>query len=243
MHDGGGQFLDGGRHGGGKKERLAAGRQLGDDALDLVHEAEVEHAVGLIEDENFHGVVGDAALALQVGEAAGRGDEDIDAAGEGADLRGNIHAAEDGEAGKFQELAVVGEALADLHGELARRREDERAGALGRKRAGVRGEMLEDGQREGGGLAGAGLGDADHVAALEEVRDRLRLDGRGFGVILRGEGALERLAEGEVAEADRLGGRGGGYGGRCNCRCHVYGNAVRRGQNGFAGTGPHAVGR
>ena len=35
-------------------------------------------------------------------------------------------------------------------------------------------------QHEGGGLAGAGLGDAEHVAPFERVRDRLDLD-RGWG--------------------------------------------------------------
>ncbi len=33
-------------------------------------------------------------------------------------------------------------------------------------------------QAECGGLAGAGLGKADQVAAFEKQRDRLRLDGR-----------------------------------------------------------------
>ena len=165
-HHGGGDLLDGGRHGGGKKKRLPLGRQLGDDPLDLVHEAEVEHAVGLVEDEDFHLVERDAALVLEVHQAARRGDEDIHAAREGADLRGDVHAAEDGQVREVQVPAVVGEALADLRGEFARGREDERAGALRRRRAGMGGEPLQDRQREGGRLAGAGLGDADQVAAL-----------------------------------------------------------------------------
>ena len=39
-------------------------------------------------------------------------------------------------------------------------------------------EVLEDRQHERRGLAGAGLGDADEVAAFEETRDGLLLDGR-----------------------------------------------------------------
>ena len=42
--------------------------------------------------------------------------------------------------------------------------------------------MREHRQREGGGLAGAGLRDAEHVAAREHVRDRLFLNGGGGGV-------------------------------------------------------------
>lgn len=44
---------------------------------------------------------------------------------------------------------------------------------------------FEDGehrQHEGRGLAGAGLGDAEHILACEDVRDRLFLDGGGIGV-------------------------------------------------------------
>ena len=38
------------------------------------------------------------------------------------------------------------------------------------------------GKREGGRLAGAGLGDAEDVAAREDVRDGLRLNRRRFRV-------------------------------------------------------------
>jgi len=66
----------------------------------------------------------------------------------------------------------------------------------------MRGEALQDGQRERGGLAGAGLRDADEVAALEQERDRLGLDRRGDGVIFLGERAMKRLDEREVGELD-----------------------------------------
>ena len=41
---------------------------------------------------------------------------------------------------------------------------------------------MEDGKREGGGLAGAGLGDADQVAPGHQYGNCLRLDGRRLGV-------------------------------------------------------------
>ena len=109
-------------------------------------------------------------------------------------------------------LAIVGEALADLHGQLARRGEDERAGALGRERTRVGGDAIEDRKRECGRLARAGLRDADEVAALQQVRDGLRLDGRGLGVVLVPQGALERLAQAQVAEVQRGRRRDGGGG-------------------------------
>ena len=43
-------------------------------------------------------------------------------------------------------------------------------------------EAREDGQRESGGLAGAGLGRGDEVAAAEDDRDGAELDGRRIGV-------------------------------------------------------------
>ena len=74
--------------------------------------------------------------------------------------------------------AVFVEALLDLRGEFARRLEDQRA-----RHAGAGAAVLQHGQHrqhEGGGLAGAGLRDAEHVAPREHVRDRLFLD-RGGG--------------------------------------------------------------
>ena len=85
------------------------------------------------------------------------------------DLRIDADAAEDHRRLQLQVLAVRPHAFFDLRGQFARGREDQRAhralaepwsrpawcsGAAGR-------------QREAGGLAGAGLGAAEHVAALQ----------------------------------------------------------------------------
>jgi hypothetical protein len=45
-------------------------------------------------------------------------------------------------------------------------------------------QPLEEGEREAGGLAGAGLGGAEKVAAGEDDGDGLLLDGGGRGVAL-----------------------------------------------------------
>ena len=74
------EFLDRGRHGGREEKRLAFRRELGDDALDFVHEAEIEHPVGFVEDEDFDLVEDDVLRAFEVLQAARRGDENIDAA-------------------------------------------------------------------------------------------------------------------------------------------------------------------
>jgi hypothetical protein len=64
-------------------------------------------------------------------------------------------------------LAVGLERLGDLAGQLARRAEHQHAAAAARRTAGAGGQAVQDGQGEGGGLAGAGLGDAQDVAAFE----------------------------------------------------------------------------
>src|SRR6185436_9290519 len=58
----------------------------------------------------------------------------------------------------------------------------------------------EDRKREGGGLAGAGLGDALQVAAFHDAGDGLGLDRRGDGVALVRQRLQEGLGEAEVDE-------------------------------------------
>lgn len=63
--------------------------------------------------------------------------------------------------------------LLNLLCELTSRRKDERLGALD---VGV--ELLEDGDGEGGGLAGTGLGLGDDIVALDNGNDSTLLNSR-----------------------------------------------------------------
>ena len=56
------------------------------------------------------------------------------------------------------------------------------------------------GPREGCGLAGSGLRDADDIAALQHEWNSLGLDRSGSDVFLFGEGAKDRLCEAEVVK-------------------------------------------
>ncbi len=83
-------------------------------------------------------------------------------------------------------LGVLLEGGGDLIGELTGRLDDQRArharlGAPG-------GETVDHRQGETGGLACAGLGDAQHVATLQDDRDRLLLDRGRFGIAGVGDG-------------------------------------------------------
>ena len=167
--------------------------------MDIALETHVEHAVDLIEDEEVDAGEIDVALIDQVEQAAGAGDEDIDTAAHGIDLWSLADPAVDEGVLDFDVLAVSFEALTDLGGEFAGRGEDEHARAFWSKRAWVRVEGVEDRQREGGGLSGAGLGAAEEVTAFEQKRDRLSLDRRWSGVLalrkcaLEGRGQWQRL--------------------------------------------------
>ncbi len=73
-----------------------------------------------------------------------------------------------------QVLGIALQRLGDLDGQLAGRRQDQ----------GLRlGDLDVDGfhqrQREGGGLAGAGLGHAEDVVTIQQHRNALSLDGEG----------------------------------------------------------------
>ena len=76
--------------------------------------------------------------------------------------------------------AVARKTVLHLRCELTRRLEDQRA-RHARPRAALL-EQREHRQHEGGRLAGAGLREAEHIAARQHVRDRLFLDRGGGGV-------------------------------------------------------------
>ena len=77
-----------------EQQVLPALRQQREDALDVADEAHVEHPVRLVEHEDLDVAQVDGALALVVEQAAGRGDEDVDAALELRDLRVDADAAD-----------------------------------------------------------------------------------------------------------------------------------------------------
>ena len=95
---------------------------------------------------------------------------------------------------------MVYKAFGDLAGQFAGRGQHQHAAAAARGRDAVGGEAVQDRQGEGGGLTGAGLGDAQQVAAFHDARNRLGLDrGRG-GVAFGVQGFEKRLAQAEVVK-------------------------------------------
>ena len=165
-------------HGGGEEHRLAALGQLGDDPPDVGQEAHVEHAVGLVEDEQLHLVEVDDALRHQVDEPPRAGDDSLGALLEVLHLPVLAYAADEARGRQPRPRRVAAGVLRRLHRELPRRREDERARMADAARLAHLDQALEDRQHKRRGLAGASLGDADQVAAVEQQRNRLLLNGR-----------------------------------------------------------------
>ncbi len=156
------------------------GRKLGDDLTDVVDEAHVEHAVGFVEHEAFDAAETKRIALNEIEQPARRGDQDIDAIEQRADLRAHRHAADRQRALDAQMPAIGAETVEDLAGQFARRAEHQDPAALALGRAWIAGETMQDRHRECGGLAGAGLRNSDHVAARHDDRYGLFLD-RGWG--------------------------------------------------------------
>ena len=119
------------------------------------------------------------------------------------------------QAGPQAGVAAIGaEAFGDLPGQLTSRREDEGSAAIAWRADRVGEQTMQDRQREGGGLAGAGLGNALHVTTFEDGWDRLRLDRRCGGVAFLSNGVengrreTERVETGTHAERSLSGGCG-----------------------------------
>jgi hypothetical protein len=166
-----GQAADLGGHRRAEQRGLPPVRRLAEDLLDVLEEAEVEHLVGLVEHEVAAREQGERVAREQIEHAADGPDDDLGALLELRLLRPDRRAAEHGDRIDAAVLPVRAQRLRDLDAQLARRREHER---LGVAILGI--DEVDHRQAERGGLAGAGLRLADHVPAVEQVRDRLLLD-------------------------------------------------------------------
>ncbi len=187
-------FEDAARHGGREQQVLALLGQLADDALHVGPEAHVEHAVGFVEHDDLDLGEGEVAALDHVEQAARRGDDEVDAAAHRFHLRLVGHAAVDGYDVLAGVLAAGASDFVDLGAELARGGDHEGAHALAAP------EALQDGQHEGGRLAGAGLGAADDVAAVDDLGDGLFLDGGRRVVTERVDGVEHGAAKTELGE-------------------------------------------
>ena len=142
-------------------------------------EAEVGHVVGLVEHGDLDGVEGDEALLHEVFEAAGAGDDDVDAGLERGDLavlarrrRRSWWSSGRRPSASGSSTAVIWVASSRVGASIEAERAARAAVAAGELAAEARDHR--DGEREG--LAGAGLAAAEHVAPGEGVGQGVDLD-------------------------------------------------------------------
>jgi len=161
---------------------------------DVGDEAEIEHTVGLIEDHRLRFAQFKDMLLVVVDDAPRSADQDVDAAFELTALLFVVDATEHHGNAQARVAAESQRVLVDLHSELARRCNDERAdrGCRSCGRSGLGEQVLEEGDQEGCGLAGTGLRLACDVATGECKRQGLCLDGRAAGE----SGFLDALHQG-----------------------------------------------
>jgi len=174
--------------------------EQGADALHIGNEAHVEHPVGLVDDENVDARQQDFAALELVEQAAGGRDQHVDALFQRLVLIAEADTADQQRHRKIVVLAVFQEVLRHLIGKFARRRDDERTWHPGA--AAAVGKDVDHRQHERGGLAGASLRNADDVAAHQNKRNRLPLNGGRLSVaaVFNSREKLVRKAEGVKAQ-------------------------------------------
>ncbi len=170
-----GNRADGMRQRGGEQHALAAFRHGFEDHFEVIHEAQLEHFIGFVENQEANGRQ-QATVAAQVVNQTARGrNDDLRALANGLELRAHGCATIDRDDGQARHLLGIGfECSGDLQGQFASRREDQ---CLHFLTSGI--DLGQDRQRKGRGLAGTGLRLADHVVTAKDHRDRLRLN-RGW---------------------------------------------------------------
>ncbi len=140
-----------------------------------------------------------------VDQTARRRHQDIQAAQQRLILRAVFDTTVNGRDLQAHALGIGLEAFGDLRRQFARRRQDQRAHGARRRHLAVRQDVLEDRQSKGRRLAGAGLGNAQQVVALQQEGNGLGLDGRGDGIAF----ALQRQQEGgrqaQISKGSRKG--------------------------------------
>ena len=172
---------DGVREGGREQQGLALLGHRHQQYIELALEAQVQHAVRLVQHQGLHLLELDGALRLQVQQAARRGHQYVETLAQFADLRLDGHAAVGDKAAQRQVAAIAAETGIDLLGQFARGHQHQHAHALRRHHA-FQGQALQQRHGKAGRLARARLGGGHQVTAGQHGRNRLRLHGRGLGI-------------------------------------------------------------
>lgn len=154
-----------------KQQALATIRRRGQDPRDAGQKTEIGHVIRLVDHGDLDRVEADQTLLHQVLEAAGAGDDDVDAGFERGHLTGLRDAAEDRGDPQATRSRQRLERRGDLRRELAGGCEHQPRGPCGAPVSA--GEAADEGNRECEGLSAAGFPAAEDISAGECV-------GQGF---------------------------------------------------------------
>ncbi|MEY9666352.1 hypothetical protein ABIE80_005060 [Bradyrhizobium diazoefficiens] len=188
-----GQRDDAARKGRREQQGAARLRRGLEDELHVLAKAEIEHLVGLVEDDGLQFGDVETATAQMIAQPARRADDDVRAGRQLALLAPRIHAADTGDDAPVSMLVQPGQFALNLQGKLAGRRHDQ-----GERRArplepldAIK-QILGQGQSVSEGLAGAGLGRDQEVAACGLLGEHGELNGGRTVVVALGQSSGER---------------------------------------------------
>ena len=157
-----GDAFDLGRHGGREKQRLAGKGRKVKYALDIGDKAHIQHAVGLVYHHDLHAGQQQLAALEMVQQAAGRGDQHVNAAVDQLVLFLETDAADQQRFGQFQVFCVGVKIFGHLRCQFAGGAQHQ---AARHARAGAAlGQHGDHRQCKAGGFACAGLGDTQNIA-------------------------------------------------------------------------------
>ena len=185
FEDAHGQLFHLGGHGGGEEKRLPLFRQKGDDFFHIVDEAHVQHPISLVQHKNLNFGKADKALTDQVVQPSGRSHQNVYAPLELLHLRLLAYAAENHTGAQRHLFAVGHKVFLNLQGQFPGGGQDQRPNIPSFPGGPLLIKPLQNRQGEGGGLAGARLGAAQHVFARKNGGNRIPLNGGG-GLIAAG---------------------------------------------------------
>ncbi|MPM63166.1 hypothetical protein SDC9_110046 [bioreactor metagenome] len=144
-----------------EEHHLVLAGDVAEDPLDVRQEAEVEHFVRLVENDETNVVELERVLIDQILHAAGCADDDLRAAAQRLNLHIGGLTTIDGDRAHFLMLGEFLKHCRGLQREFARRAKNQR---LRFSVVGV--DLLDDRNRERRGFARTGLGDADEIATV-----------------------------------------------------------------------------
>ena len=169
---------------------------------DVVDEAQIEHAVGLVQHHHLDVVELVDALFVVVDQAAGGADQHVHPGFELAALAVVAGAAEYDDAFEAGIAAEQFGVAVDLHRQFAGRRDDDGPGTGRVLGDGGFHQVMQGGEQKGGGLAGASLGLAGDILAFERQRQGGGLNRRAVdkaGVL---HAFLQRIGQAERGKRD-----------------------------------------